>query len=129
MRTYRDLLPPPKHPYLVTTRAEVYREKKIKNLGNRVSREDQDFLYKSRKAFQQKEILFEEFFLLFRNYDYLPPKLFHSAFEKCKSYFWKTEGGQKWVQSIQGIQEEGKRSNIDPQFEQLHKTLEINNDY
>ena len=37
MRTYRDLLPPPKHPYLltylVTTRAEVYREKKINKLG------------------------------------------------------------------------------------------------
>ena len=29
MRTYRDLLTPPKHPFLVTTKAKVYRDKKI----------------------------------------------------------------------------------------------------
>ena len=32
MRTYRDLLTPPKHPFLVTNKAKVYRDKKINKL-------------------------------------------------------------------------------------------------
>ena len=61
----RDLLPPPEHPYFVSSRPEKLRDKKIRELQSKISGEDADFLYEFKKRNQHKEILVEEFFILF----------------------------------------------------------------
>ena len=119
----RDLLPPPEHPYFVSSRPEKRRDKKIGELQSNLSKEDADFLYCFRKKNQYREILLEEFFILFDRYDYIPTASFQSAFHSCKSYFEKKQEEEKVLE--EKVKEEP--NNITDEFKQLHKTLELNN--
>ena len=120
----RDLLPPPEHPYFVSSRPEKLRDKKIRELQSKISGEDADFLYEFKKRNQHKEILVEEFFILFDRYDYIPPARFQSAFNSCKQYFDKKFVEKKAIE--EKVEAKNKR---DKTFEQLHKQLELNNNY
>ena len=121
---HRDLLPPPEHPYFVSSRPEKRRDKKIGELQSNLSKEDADFLYCFRKKNQYREILLEEFFILFDRYDYIPTESFRSAFNSCKSYFEKKQEEKKVLE-----EKVEAKNKTDKRFEQLHKTLELNNHY
>ena len=123
---HRDLLPPPEHPYFVSSRPEKGRIKKIGELQSNLSVEDADFLYCFRKKNQHKEILLEEFFILFDRYDYIPMKNFLSAFQSCEHYF-RNKRALKHKALEEKVKEE--KNNITDEFKQLHKTLELNNHY
>ena len=102
----RDLHPPPEHPYFVSSRPEKRRDKKIGELQSNLSKEDADFLYCFRKKNQYREILLEEFFILFDSYDYIPTGSFQSAFQSCKSYFEKKQEEEKKKQEEQKKKED-----------------------
>ncbi len=114
----KDLLPPPDHPYFVSSRPQEQREQKIEKLQSKFSGEDADFLYCFRKKNQHREILLEEFFILFDRYDYCPIETFKSAFNTCKAYFEKKHEEGKVIE---------EKNNITGEFKQLHNTLELNN--
>lgn len=121
----RDLLPPPEHPYFVSSKAKKSRDKKIEKLQSKITGEDADFLYCFRKNNQHREILLEEFFILFDRYDYIPIETFKGTFNHCRSYF------QKKCEEKKVLEEKVKEepNNITDEFKQLHKTLELNNHY